>query len=122
MHTQIKYYQTKQRIIGSQLENKNDLLFSKWLEYVNTYTAQKKLDVTYIPANYRIGMLFNEQPTRRHEQILIIREKLSKRFEVINLTSPGTKTKEDFISNNIWRFIREDNSVYGFKTRCTIST
>lgn len=79
---------------------------------------------------------FEEQPTTRPEQVAVIKTKLKARFmrryptldrvprELIcyNAKDPYAHAMMNYVYTRLFRFIRvEDNSIVGFKTRCTTS-
>lgn len=79
---------------------------------------------------------FEEQPTTRPEQVALLKEKLKaqfkRRFPTLDDIAPGWKNVKasdpyayammHYVYTRIFRFIRvEDNSIVGFKTRCTAS-
>lgn len=79
---------------------------------------------------------FEEQPTTRPEQVALLKEKLKaqfkKRFPTLDDIAPGWKNVKapdpyayammNYVYTRLFRFIRvEDNSIVGFKTRCTTS-
>ena len=79
---------------------------------------------------------FEEQPTTRPEQVALLKEKLKaqfkQRFPPLDDIPPGWKNVKapdpyayammNYVYTRLFRFIRvEDNSIVGFKTRCTTS-
>lgn len=79
---------------------------------------------------------FEEQPTTRPEQVVVIKTKLKARFmrryptldrvprELIcyNAKDPYAHAMMQYEFMELYRFIRlEDNSLVGFRTRCTAS-
>ena len=77
---------------------------------------------------YLTNMLFKENPQTRQLQVALLKEKLSKKFDlkfenkILPFKFSKEHTKMCWVANNFAKFIRsEDNSLRGFKTRCTAS-
>lgn len=79
---------------------------------------------------------FDEQPTTRPEQVAVLKEKLKaqfkRRFPTLDDIAPGWRNVNapdpyahammNYVYTRLFHFIRmEDNSLIGFKTRCTAS-
>lgn len=124
-----QYYEIK-KIVLQDLNlpepTKEEILFKKWWEYVNTYVVNKRIEyVVNPPQAQQQGMLFFVQPDSRFEQIQYLIGKLKQRFIKLN---PDVSSKryvermDDFVSREIWKFIRpSDSSLRGFKKRCSIT-
>ena len=95
-------------------------------QYYNDFSTRNDLYAKY----------FEEQPTTRPEQVALLKEKLKaqfkKRFPTLDDIAPGWKNVKapdpyayammNYVYTRLFRFIRvEDNSIVGFKTRCTTS-
>ena len=114
---QTTYRQLKISVLNDRTLSPNDkqhILFTAWRNYVRSEADKVKKAPSH-------GMIFFNQPTDRHEQIRIIVQKLSKRHKQEtpqHLVTPASIS--DYISKHIWKFIRPDNTIRGFKTRCTL--